>query len=148
MRLQARFPANDQRPSAPVHYVDAVDTDAIVRARRREDALQALEFEQGRETALLDQVNEVLVELDGPRIDAAAFANMEPEDVELVRQALEPTQFTPEEEWLELEGEPPARVERLRQAELQAEQQRLRQSIAECRRRQNALERYVVALGD
>lgn len=131
-----------------MHYVDAVDTDAIVRARRRQEALEAVEFEQGRETALLDQINEVLVELDGPRIDADAFARMEPEDVELVRATLQPTQFTPEEEWLELEGDPPARVERLRRAELQAEQLRLRQSIAECRHRQNALERYIEALGE
>ena len=131
-----------------MHYVDAVDADAIVRARRRQEALEAIEFEQDREAALLDQVNEVLVELEGPRIDAAAFANMEPDDVELVRETLEPAQFTPEEEWLELEGEPPARVERLRRAELGAEQLRLQQSIVECRRRQNALERYIEALGE
>jgi hypothetical protein len=125
-----------------------VDTDAIVRARRGEEAREALEFEQGRETALLNQINEVLVELDGPRIDAAAFAKMTPEDVELVRETFEQAQFTPEEAWLEFQGDPPARVERLRRAELGAEQRRLEQLIAECRHRQNALARYIEALGD
>ena len=148
MRPRARSLANDQQPAAPLYYVGAVDSDAIVCARRRQQALDALEFERGREAALLDQINEVLVELDGPRIDAAAFAKMEPEDVELVRETLHPVQFTPEEEWLELEGDPPARAERLRRAEREAEQRRLRQLIAECRHRQKALEHYIEALGE
>ncbi len=125
-----------------------MDTDAIVRARRREEAREALEFEQDRETALLNQIHEVLVELDGARIDEAAFAKMEPEDVELVRGTFEQAQFTPEEAWLEFQGDPPARVERLRRAELGAEQRRLQELIAECQRRQNALSRYIGALGE
>jgi hypothetical protein len=131
-----------------VHYVGAVDTDAIVRARRADEAREALEFEQGRETALLEQINEVLVELDGSRIDATAFAKMEPEDVVLVRETFEQAQFTPEEEWLEFGGDPPARAERLWRAERGAEQRRLQELIAECRRRQTALARYIEALGE
>ncbi len=123
-----------------------MDSDAIVCARRHQQALDALEFERGREAALLEQRDEVLTELEGPRIDAAAFARMEAEDVELVREALDPEQGSPEEEWLEFQGEPEA--ERLRREEREAERQRLILLIAECRRLQQALERYLEALGE
>ncbi len=123
-----------------------MDSDAIVCARRHQQALDALEFERGREAALLEQRDEVLTELEGPRIDAAAFARMEAEDVELVREALDPEQGSPEEEWLEFQGEPEA--ERLRREEREAERQRLILLIAECRRLQRALERYLEALGE
>ncbi len=124
-----------------------MDSDAIVCARRHQQALDALEFERGREAALLEQRDEVLTELEGPRIDAAAFARMEAEDVELVREALDPEQGSPEEEWLEFQGEPAA-AERLRREEREAERQRLILLIAECRRLQRALERYLEALGE
>lgn len=123
-----------------------MDTDAIVRARRRQQALDALEFERDRETALLEQIDEVLTELDGPRIDAEAFARMEPDDVELVRETLDPSSVTPEEEWLELEGESPAESARLRGEEQEAERLRLVELVAECRRCQKALESYIQAL--
>lgn len=125
-----------------------MDSDAIVCARRRQQALDALEFERGREAALLEQSDEVLTELEGPRIDAAAFARMEAEDVELVREALDPEQGSPEEEWLEFQGEPAAEAERLRREEREAERLRLIRLIAECRRLQQALERYLEALGE
>ena len=124
-----------------------MDSDAIVCARRHQQALDALEFERGREAALLEQRDEVLTELEGPRIDAAAFARMEAEDVQLVREALDPEQGRPEEEWLEFQGEPAA-AERLRREEREAERQRLILLIAECRRLQQALERYLEALGE
>jgi hypothetical protein len=138
--------ANELRPSPPLHYLVAVDTDGIVRARRREQALEALEFERGRETALLAQIDEVLTELEGPRIDAAAFARMEAEDVELVRETLDPTSVTPEQEWLDLEGEPAAESARLRREEQEAERLRLGELVSECRRCQKALESYIQAL--
>lgn len=125
-----------------------MDTDAIVRARRRQQALDALESERDRETALLEQIDEVLTELEGPRIDAAAFARMEAEDVELVREALDPSHITPEEDWLELEGESPAESARLRREEQEAERLRLGQLIAESHRCQKALESYIEALGE
>lgn len=121
-------------------------TDGIVRARRRQQALEALEFERDREAALLEQIDEVLTELEGPRIDAAAFARMEAEDVELVREALDPSHVTPEEDWLELEGESPAESDRLRREEQEAERLRLHELVAECRRCQKALESYIQAL--
>jgi len=123
-----------------------VDTDGIVRARRRHQALDALEFERDRETALLEQIDEVLTELDGPRIDAEAFARMEADDVELVRETLDPTSVTPDQEWLDLEEESPAESARLRREEQEAERLRLGALVAECRRCQKALESYIQAL--
>lgn len=123
-----------------------MDTDGIVRARRRQQALEALEFERDREAALLEQIDEVLTELDGPRIDAAAFARMEAEDVERVREALDPSSGVPEEDWLELEEESPAESARLRREEQEAERLRLHELAAECRRCQKALEGYIQAL--
>ena len=138
--------ANELRPSPRLHYLVAVDTDGIVRARRRHQALDALEFERDRETALLEQIDEVLTELDGPRIDAEAFARMEADDAELVRETLDPTSVTPEPDSLELEGESPAESARLRREEQEAERLRLGALVAECRRCQKALESYIQAL--
>ena len=123
-----------------------MDTDTVVRARRRQQALEALEFERDREAALRGQLEEVLTELEGARIDAAAFARMEPADAALVRETLDPLQSTPEE-WLEIEGESPAEAARLQREEREAECTRLRQVIEKSRRSQVALERYLEALG-
>jgi hypothetical protein len=71
---------------------------------------------------------------------------MEPADAELVREKLDPARVTPEEEWLEIEGESPAEAARLEREERQAECSRLRQVIEESRRLQIALERYLEAL--
>jgi hypothetical protein len=128
--------------------VNAVDTDAIVRARRRRLAVDVLEAERDRETVLLDQIGEVLTELEGPRIDAAVFEQMEADDVALVREALDPEQTIPEEEWLEPEEESPAETARLRREEQETELLRLRQVIADCQRLQSALARYLEALGE
>jgi hypothetical protein len=124
-----------------------VDTDAIVRARRRRQALDALEAERDREAALRNQLHEVLTELEGARIDAVAFARMVPADAELVREILDPAQVAPEEEWLESGGESPAEAARLQREEGEEERSRLQQVIEECRRAQAALERYLEALG-
>lgn len=123
-----------------------MDVDGIVRARRRQQALDALELERNRETALLDQIDEVLTELEGSRIDEAAFARMAPEDVALVREVLDPDFDEPEDE-LDVEealaSESPAEIRR----EREAERVRLDEVIAASRGRQHALERYIEALG-
>jgi hypothetical protein len=122
-----------------------VDVDEIVRARRRQQALDALDFEHGRESAVLAQIDEVLTELEGPRIDGAAFARMAPEDVTLVREVLDPGGDEPEDEF-DFEGalssESPAQIRR----EREAERVRLEEVIAGSRSRQKALERYIEAL--
>jgi len=122
-----------------------VDVDEIVRARRRQQALDALDFEHGRETAVLAQIDEVLTELEGSRIDGAAFARMAPEDVTLVREVLDPGGDEPEDEFDfedALSSESPAQIRR----EREAERVRLEEVIASSRSRQKALERYIEAL--
>jgi hypothetical protein len=120
-----------------------VDRDAIVRGRRREDALEALEFERQREQALAGQIDAIVVEEDGSRVDEQVFARMEPDDVALVRELLgngglvtdEDGDDWPDEAGDEMEDADPDEIPRL-----EAE-------IAECRRRQQALERFIEALG-
>lgn len=125
----------------------------IARFHRRQQALEALEFERGREAALRGQLEETATELEGPNVDEEAFAGMDPEDVQIVRQSLldtgEDFDMTVEaedgEDWLDefrVDGESPEdeREERL------AEVARLESEIKDSRRRQEALERYVEAL--
>ena len=122
-----------------------MDVDEIVRARRLLQALDALDFEHGRESAVLAQIDEVLTELEGPRIDGAAFARMAPEDVTLVREVLDPGGDEPEDEFDfedALSSESPAQIRR----EREAERVRLEEVIASSRSRQKALERYIEAL--
>lgn len=122
-----------------------MDTDTVVRAHRRRQALEALEFERDREAALRGQLEEVLTELEGTRIDEAAFAGMAPADVALVRETLHASQSTPEEDWPENEGGSAA--ESAQRQEREEECARLRQVIDRSRRSQAALERYLEALG-
>jgi hypothetical protein len=122
-----------------------VDVDEIVRGQRRRQALDALEFERDREIAVLRQIEEVLTELEGSRIDQAAFARMAPEDVTLVRGVLDPGSDEPGDEF-DLEGlltpESPTEI----RLEREAERVRLERVIADSRGRQRALERYMKAL--
>ena len=127
-----------------------MDLDAIARAQRRRRALDALEFERSREAALRDQLEELIAELEGGRIDEEAFARMAAEDVELIRSALADTSaedFDFGEEvadgWL-AENEP-ADPEAEREERL-AEIARLEEEIAASQRRQQAFERYLKAL--
>ncbi len=120
----------------------AVDVDEIVRAKRRQQALDALEFEDDREVAVLAQIGEVLTELEGSRIDEAAFARMAPEDVALVRGVLDPSSDESEDEF-DLESTE-SRAEM--RDDLEAERTRLEDVIADSRSRRQALERYLEAL--
>jgi len=128
-----------------------VDRDAIARAQRSRQAREALEFERDRATSLEEQVEAIVGELEGPRIDQEAFARMAPEDVELARAVLQPDDAPGlEEEWLGLEGEPleddPSETGNQTAEEVEAEIERLQQEIAASRRRQDVLERYIEAL--
>lgn len=123
---------------------------ALVRAQRRRQALEALEFEQGRTATLQEQLETIAAELDGEAVDAATFARMAPEDVELVRAVLDPAGLEDpepgelEEAFLdeELFAEEPADE----REELEREIARLKREIASSRRRQDALGRYLEAL--
>ncbi len=129
---------------ARLDYGWRVDRDAIARAQRRRQAQEALEFERDRATSLKEQVEAIVAELEGPRIDQDAFARMTPEDVEAVRAVLQPDDAPgPEEEWLGFEGESPEAGP----SETEEEIARLQQEIAASRRRQEVFERYMDALG-
>ena len=74
--------------TSSVDYLGSVDRDAHVRAARRRQALDALEFERDREEMLAVELEDVLAGVDGKRVDAAVFAQMSSEDVRLVREAI------------------------------------------------------------
>jgi hypothetical protein len=123
-----------------------VDRDAHVRAARRRQAQDALEFERDRADMLATELEDVLVAADGRRVDADVFAQMSAEDVQLVRAAI---------------GNDAAVMERVNRddleplvdsdavsRELEEEISRLESELASSRRIQGALERYLVALSD
>jgi hypothetical protein len=124
-----------------------VDRDAIARGRRREQALEALEFERDREQALVYQIGSVVLEEEGRRVDEEAFGRMAPADAAIVRELLGDGWAPADDEdagdedaglWLDDDGEP-ADDEEDEVARLEAELER-------CRARQRALERYLDAL--
>jgi hypothetical protein len=128
-----------------------VDRDAIVRAQRRRQAGDALAFERERMAALEEQIDDLIVELEGARVDGEAFARMEPEEAELASSLLRPgdAEAPDEDEWLIFGDEAPeAEGESDPRAEAEDEIARLREEIAESRRRQAALERYLEALDE
>ena len=81
--MQVRIPT----PSC-VEYLGRVDRDAHVRAARRRQALDALAFEQDREVMLVEQLEDIMAEVEGVRLDAGLFAEMSPDHAKLVRAAL------------------------------------------------------------
>ena len=135
------------------HYRWLVDRDAIARGQRRRQAEEALEFERDRMAMLEGQIEDFVTELTGTRIDDEAFATMPPEDVETVRAILDPRpEYELDDEWPEAEGEEMVEDEPVDEAhdpeaEVEAEIARLEAEIEVSRRRQQALERYIEALG-
>jgi hypothetical protein len=126
-------------------YRSAVDREAIARRERRRRIEEALDDERGREGALVERLQDVVTEGEGTRIDEQAFARMDPEDVALVREALEePRLFDEGEEQADFLA-----VERdeTDQTEVEEEIARLQAEIAASRRRRIAYERYLEALG-
>ena len=121
-----------------------MDREAIARNQRRRLIGEAVELEQERETALLEQLEETVAELEGPRIDEEAFARMTPGDADIVRSVLgsqNPGEEIPEEQdedWLAPAVDPEAESQ-----ELLVEITRLEEEIARSRRRRDAFERYV-----
>jgi hypothetical protein len=140
-----------ETPTPDGTTVRSVDRDAIARAERRRQVLDALEEERDRAAALQEQIAAIVTELDGPGVDEAVFASMAPEDAEIVRRLLhggpedEPEDFG--EEWLDFAGSEEERDEEGERAELEAEIVRLQEEIAASNRQQQALERYLDALG-
>jgi len=127
-----------------------MDFEAIARAQRRRQALEAIEFQRDREAALQEQLEAIVAEVQGPRIDEAAFIRMAPEDVELARGILESGLDSVEsdldsldKEWLVEEETPEIEFE-----DYEAELGRLQGEIADTRRLQQALRSYLEALGE
>jgi hypothetical protein len=121
---------------------DAVEREAIARAERRRQALEALEFERARAAALRERLESIVVELEGPALDEAAFAQMTPADVEVVRPALQSVDAEPPDPDPEAENERETTI-----AWLEEEIARLDEELASSSRRQQAFERYLDALG-
>lgn len=130
-----------------------VDRRSLSLNQRRRAIADALAEEQGRESALVEQLEETVAEVDSKALDEEIFARMNPEDVEIVRAALN----APPEwilgvndipaGWGQDDGEPeedasPDDAERA----LMDEIVRLQEAIEESRRRRRALERYAAAL--
>jgi hypothetical protein len=148
-RNARRGPSSRADRRVPV-IVRRVDRRAMARAQRRRQAVDALEFERARAELLQEQLESIAAELDGPALDEAAFAAMAPEDVEIVRPLLFGEEAEPLEEpeawaleWHEATADPEPDP-----AEQEAEVARLQEELDESRRRQQALERYLAALGE
>jgi hypothetical protein len=138
-------------PAAPgirLDYRCRVDRDAIARAQRLRQANEALEFERNRTTSLTEQIEEIVAEAEGPRIDEEAFTRMTPEDAAAVRTILQPDgDPLGEEDWLGF-TEDAAEHDPDDDADGPEEEiARLEAEIAESRSRREALERYIEALG-
>ena len=124
----------------------------IARSVRRRQVGEALELERDREAALRGQLEETAAELEGSGIDEETFAAMDPDDVGFVQQALLETgdvvadglDGDADDEWLQefMDGASPEDVRQERLDEVA----RLEEEIADSRRRQQALERYLEAL--
>lgn len=119
-----------------------MDLREIAREQRRRQAQDALDFERERERALLGAMEVTAAELEGDSLDEAAFAQMAPEEVEIVRSAVSESgdlDLSEElgEEWISFESDEEVRAEQVEEvARLEAE-------LADSRRRQAAFQRYL-----
>jgi hypothetical protein len=123
-----------------------VDREEVARAGRRAQAEEALAFEREREAALRDQIAALVLEEDGARVDAAAFAELPPDDVELVRSALGELADDGEEDEDDLFGDEPYVTFEDDDEPPVDEVARLGAEIEGSQRIQAALERYIAAL--
>lgn len=112
----------------------------MARGRRRKRVEEALDEERARQAALLEQLEEIVAEEIGSQVDERAFAQMDPEDVALVRGLLQAESPLADEDddFLTFEED---------DAEVERELDRLQAEIEASQRRQLAYERYLEALG-
>ncbi|HJU46754.1 MAG TPA: hypothetical protein VJ689_01370 [Gaiellaceae bacterium] len=130
--------------------IAGLDRDAIARVRRRAQAAEALDFERERERLLAEQIELLVLETEGARIDAEVFARLDPADVAVVREVLDgvaaedvdedPGAFVGDDGYIDLDApdDDAGRVEE--------EIARLGEEIERSRATQATLERYLAAL--
>lgn len=114
----------------------------MARQVRRRQAKEILDFEREREQTINEQIELLVAETEGGRVDAAAFQQMSPEDAEIVRTELTPVPleesgFFERDDVILLDDE---------EDEHAAELARLNEELADCRRRLRAFESYLAAL--
>ena len=115
---------------------------------RKRQVREALEFEREREQTLKEQIEIVIAETEGARVDAAAFALMSPEDVQIVKAELSPPTFEADEGPTFFERDDVIYLDEEEELDPQeAELLRLKQELEDCRRTQLAFEAYLEALG-
>ena len=73
-----------------------MDNEQIARDVRRRQVTESLDFEREREQTIKDQIELVIVEVDGKRVDEAVFARLSPEDVQIVNAELNPSPYAEE----------------------------------------------------
>ena len=121
----------------------------MARDGRRAQAEEALAFERDREAELRRQLADVVLEEEGARVDAAAFAALEPDDVRRVRAALGELDEDGGDEEDDLFDEAFVTIDFGDEPEREddeAETSRLEREIDESRRTQAAIERFIAAL--
>lgn len=114
-----------------------MDRDAIARARRRRELGEALDEERAREAALLEQVELVVTEEEGARIDRELLELLEPAEAALLADLFT---VSTDGDGDELEWEDDAEA-------AEDEVARLLEEIEHSRARQRALERAVTLVG-
>jgi hypothetical protein len=130
--------------------VGLVNRDALARASRRRLALDALAFERDRAALLAEELEDLVAEVEGARVDAAAFAEMRPDEVALAVTALGRDAGLDDEEELtdELEGAEAELEDGDAGDGVEDEIARLQGELEASHRVQAALERYIALLAD
>lgn len=123
----------------------------MARTARKRQADEALAFERERADTLRDEIERLVAELEGPKVDEDAFARMAPEDAALVRGLIQPAdvpeaEVEDDESWLLYEDDAGPGETSDPRAETEGEIARLEEEVAESGRLQAALERYIEAL--
>ena len=145
-------------------YRSAVDRVAIARAERRRQVTEELEFERDRAAQLLEQLEGIILELEGAAVDEQVFAKMSPERRRahprgasgrpggttrgLRRGMARPGGRGRLDTELEEDVVDPEQWTIEQRQENEAEIVRLGEEIATSNRRQEALERYLDLLED
>jgi hypothetical protein len=117
-------PSSNQAPAPTTR-------EGIARARRRQEALDSLEFEQKREAKLRERLEPIIRDAEAWRADEVAVADMSSEEVETLRRIGFVQQRPPEDAAARFEAQI---------AELEA-------MIDDSQRRQRAFAAYAEALG-